>query len=227
MNKPVFKVFLIVTTLLLLSSCVKDIGTNIIATEKNYEEFSTGIIGLSGLCFSKDSSSLMAVSDKNGIYELNFDGTTKRKLDYNGGNDFEAITYNYKTGVYILADETDMTVSVLNNDFTLLQITKVIVEGGISNKGIEGIAYGEDTLYIVNQEEPTVLIKYDLKSNTEKLRKIVTFAINGYNPTFQKNIFGGTQTYEQLGTLALGYNNIVTNTFTASGEFAYRFQNQF
>jgi hypothetical protein len=57
--------------------------------------------------------------------------------------------------------------------------------------------------------------------------KIVTFAQNGYNPTGQKNIFGGTQTYEQLGTLALGYDNIVTNTFTASGEFAYRFQNQF
>ncbi|MDO9152721.1 MAG: hypothetical protein Q7U47_03265, partial [Paludibacter sp.] len=62
----------------LLSSCVKDIGTDITPNEKDYEEFSTNVLGFSGLCFSKDSTSFMAVSDKYGIYELNFDGTTKR-----------------------------------------------------------------------------------------------------------------------------------------------------
>ena len=161
---------------MLLSSCVKDIGTDIKPDEKDYEEFPTAVSGLSGLCFSADSSFLMAVSDKFGIYELNFNGTTKHKLDYNDGNDFEAIAFNYKTKSYLLADETNMTISVLNADRTLTQITKVIVNGGISNKGLEGLTFGEDTLYIANQEAPTVLIKYDLKENAEKLRKTVTFA---------------------------------------------------
>ncbi len=118
----------------------------------------------------------MAVSDKYGIYELNFDGTTKRKLDYNVGNDFEAIAFNYKTKTYILADETNMTVSTLNSDMTLTQITKVIVDGGISNKGLEGLTFCEDTLYICNQEAPTALIKYDLKSKTEISLKTLSFA---------------------------------------------------
>lgn len=155
---------------------MKDIGTDINPTTKDYQEFSTAVSGLSGLCFSKDSTSLMAVSDKFGIYELNFDGTTKRKLDYNGGNDFEAITLNYKTGKYLLADETNMIVLVLNNDMTLTEITKVVVEGGISNKGLEGLTYGKDTLYIANQEAPTATIKYDLLQNIEKWRKTVSFA---------------------------------------------------
>lgn len=161
---------------MLFSSCVKDIGTDIKPKEKDYEEFSTAVLGLSGLCFSKDSSSLLAVSDKYGIYELNLDGTTKRKLDYNGGNDFEAITYNYKSENYVLADETNMTVSTLNSDYTLTQITKITIDGGISNKGLEGTTYGEDTLYICNQEAPTALIKYDLKSKTEISRKTLSFA---------------------------------------------------
>lgn len=162
--------------LLLLFSCVEDKGTYIVPAEKDYEVFSTSITGLSGLCFSKDSSSLMAVSDKTGIYEFNFDGSTKRRLDYNGSNDFEAIAFNYKTGDYYVADETNMTVSVINNDMTLSLITKVIVDGGISNKGIEGLTYGEDTLYITNQEAPTALIKFDLKTKKEVSRKTVRFA---------------------------------------------------
>ncbi len=167
----------LIVVIFLATSCVKDeIYTNV-PIEKDFEEFTTAVMGLSGLCFSEDSTSLMAVSDKYGIYELNFDGTTKRKLDYNGSNDFEAITFNYKTKKYFLADETNMTVSVLNNDMTLTQITKVNIEGGVSNKGIEGLTYGEDTLYIAIQEAPTLIIKYDLKTNTEKSRQTVSFAV--------------------------------------------------
>ena len=165
-----------IAVIFLVTSCVKDdIYTNV-PIEKDYEEFTTSVSGLSGLCFSKDSTSLMAVSDKFRIFELNFDGTTKRKLDYNGSNDFEAIALNYKTRKYYLADETNMTVSVLNDDMTLTQITKVNIEGGVSNKGIEGLTYGEDTLYIANQEAPTLIIKYDLKTNSEKSRQTVNFA---------------------------------------------------
>lgn len=178
--------FLLVIFMLFFTSCVKDEIADFKPIEKEYEEFSTSVYGLSGICFSKDSTTLMAVSDKYGIYELNFDGTTKRRFDYNGGNDFEAITFNYKTGKYYLADETNMTISVLNNDMTITEITKVNVDGGISNKGLEGLTYGEDTLYIANQEAPTAIIKYDLKTNIETWRKTVSFAVNLSDISFDR-----------------------------------------
>jgi uncharacterized protein YjiK len=59
---------------------------------------------------------------------------------------------------------------------SISEITKIIVDGGISNKGIEGLTYGNDTLYAVNQESPTLLIKYSLKSKKEVSRIQVSFA---------------------------------------------------
>ena len=159
------------------SSCVKDVGLNITPTEKDYEEFSTAVVGFSGLCFSKDSTSLLAVSDKYGIYELNFDGTTKRKLNYSGTNDFEAITINKSTDDIYLADEASMSVFLLSKDEqTITESVKLVIEGGIANKGIEGLTYDNDTLYAVNQESPTLLIKYSLISKKEIIRIPVSFA---------------------------------------------------
>jgi len=176
--KIVYSVFAFLSVIVCLNSCVQDPVVIDNPNKKDYTEFSTQVIGLSGLCFSKDSSSLLAVSDKFGIYELNFDGTTKRKLPYDGTNDFEAITINHNSGDIYVADESLMTLLLLSKDEkSLTPVTKIEVSGGVSNKGIEGLTYGLDTLYAVNQELPTDLIKYSLKSKTEVSRIHVTFAI--------------------------------------------------
>ncbi len=176
--KSVYFSLTIFSVLICLNSCVEDPIVTGDPTEKDFEEFNTQVSGLSGLCFSKDSGSLLAVSDKFGIYELNYDGTTKRKLDYSGTNDFEAITINQISGDIYMADEGNMSLYLLSKDEqTIKEITKIVVSGGVSNKGIEGLTYGPDTLYAVNQESPTDLIKYSLKSKTEVTRIHVTFAV--------------------------------------------------
>ncbi len=161
----------------LLGSCVEDIQTDDPSIEKDYMEFSTSIIGFSGVCFSKDKNSLLVASDKLGLYELNFDGSTIRQLKYSGHNDFEGITINPATGTIYVADETNMTLNQLSEDeMSITEISKIIIPNGISNKGIEGVTFGNDTLYAVNQTEPTLLIKYSLVSKKEISRTKVSFA---------------------------------------------------
>ena len=165
------------TLIFLLGSCVKDIQTDDPSIEKDYMEFSTSVVGFSGVCFSKDKSSLLVASDKLGLYELNFDGSTKRQLKYSGHNDFEGITINPATGTIYIADETNMTLNQLSEDeMSISEIAKIVVPNGLSNKGIEGLTYGKDTLYAVNQTEPTLLIKYSLVSKKEISRTKVNFA---------------------------------------------------
>ncbi|MGB4958975.1 MAG: SdiA-regulated domain-containing protein [Saprospiraceae bacterium] len=147
-----------------------------ISTEA-YQVFQTSISGLSGLCFSKNANIFLAVSDKFGIFELNKEGVVVRKLPYPDGNDFEGITINPNTGDVYLADERLLLVYQLSKDEQSVQaVTQVSIPNAVSNKGIEGLSYGRDTLYIVNQESPTLLIKYDLKTNIEVSRVKVEFA---------------------------------------------------
>ncbi len=169
------KIFFLALPVLLLS-CSKS-GNDGPVPEKEYEEFSTLVPGFSGLCFSADKISFYAVSDNSGIYELSKDGTIKRKFPYNGTNDFEAITINHSSGKLYLADESLMNIYLLSADEQSLNLVSHIdVPGGVSNKGIEGLSYGADTLYIANQESPTLLIKYSLSSQSESSRRQVNFA---------------------------------------------------
>ncbi len=157
-------------------SCNKGSDSSVIK-EKGYEEFTTEVVGLSGICFSNDKASLFAVSDKYGIFELNTDGSTKRKFSYNGANDFEAITADPVTGNIYLADEGQMNLLLLSaNEQSVSLVTHITINGGVSNKGIEGLAYGRDTLYAVNQQSPTLLIKYSLGSHMEATRTVLSFA---------------------------------------------------
>jgi uncharacterized protein YjiK len=161
---------------ILFVSCSKS-GNDGPAPEKEYEEFSTLVPGFSGLCFNADKTSFFAVSDNSGIYELYKDGDIKRKLPYTGTNDFEAITINPANGRLYIADESLMNVYLLSTDEqSLTLVSHVSVPGGVSNKGIEGLSYGSDTLYIANQESPTLLIKYSLSSQSESSRRQVNFA---------------------------------------------------
>jgi uncharacterized protein YjiK len=150
--------------LLLLQSCLQDeppYSSDSAEDEVEYKVFDTPVSELSGLCFTKDHSSLLAVSDGGKIFEIALNGTKIRQLPYTGNNDFEGITMNNETGEIFLADETEMTVYKLSaNETAITEVVKINIPDGISNKGIEGIAYHNDLLYIVNQEEPTRMFVY-------------------------------------------------------------------
>jgi len=158
-------VFLIVA--ILLVSC-KDEHEPVVPSY-TYEEFITQVREFSGMCYNQDKTALLAVSDEGEIYEINFDGTTRRKLPYKGNHDFEAITINHATGEIYVADEGNNKIFMLasTTSQTLTEIVNINV-GKVKNNGIEGVSYGADTLFIVNQQNPIMLIKYCLSDKTCK-----------------------------------------------------------
>ncbi|MDR1273525.1 MAG: SdiA-regulated domain-containing protein [Odoribacteraceae bacterium] len=151
-----------------LAGCVEDEVYVPDIREKGYLEYEiAGLPELSGLCYNRDRSAFLAVSDHGGIYEVGFNGALLRQFPYPEGNDFEGITMNRLTGEVYVVDETRMTVFKLAAaGDAATEVVKITVEGAQSNRGLEGIAHGRDTLYIVNQGSPTRLFKYCLTSET-------------------------------------------------------------
>ncbi len=149
----------------------------VITAPEEYVSFQTDVHELSGLCFGPGQTCFYAVSDNGAIYELNLDGTTKRKFAYSGTKDFEAICMNPADGKIYLADEAGMNILLLSADETTVStVVHINVPGGVANKGLEGLAIGSDTMYILNQESPALLIRYAPASNTEAARIPISFA---------------------------------------------------
>jgi uncharacterized protein YjiK len=143
-----------------------------------YKVYNTSISGLSGVYFYQKTGNFLAVSDNTGIFEIDIAGNIIRKFPYSGSNDFEGITINNLTGDIYLADEGLMVIYQLSRDeMSVSKVTDVSISGAIFNKGIEGLSFGNDTLYIVNQESPKLLIKYDLKSKKEISRHKMEYAV--------------------------------------------------
>lgn len=167
--------FSTLVVLVTASGCSKDNGGT--PADKEYELFPTEVPGLSGLCYSAGKNSFYAASDNGSIYEINSDGTTIRNLGLSGNNDFEGICLDAATNKLYVADESLMNVYwLMPNQPVLNPVTHIAVSGGVSNKGIEGLSFGRDTLYIVNQASPTMLIKYSLAGHAETSRINLDFA---------------------------------------------------
>lgn len=145
-------------------------------TEKDFEVFTTGISEFSGLCQGKTADTFLAISDKRGIFEINKEGNILRKLPLSENIDFEAITINPVNNDIYLADEGNMRIFKLSEDErSLLPVTEIHIIGGVVNKGLEGVAYGNGVLYIVNQESPSILIKYEINSGKETDRIAINY----------------------------------------------------
>ena len=154
-----------------------DSGKEINAESLDYTYSPTTIAGLSGICPGKKPNTFLVVSDKTGIYEINSDGVILRTFGASANQDLEGICINPANNQVYVADETQMRIyRISDDDNSLIKILDIVVQGGVVNKGIEGIAFGKDTLYIVNQESPTLLIKYSLVSGKEVESKNLSFA---------------------------------------------------
>jgi uncharacterized protein YjiK len=149
--------------------------TIIVDNEKDLEVFETGLKGLSGICFNADSTAFVAVCDNGRVYTLSFQGKIIYDHPFVGSNDFEGVCYDSTKKMYIVTDEANNTIFYLNNT-KLEKITQFDIPNAVYNKGIEGISYYNDILYAVNQESPTLLITYNLKTNNEIARKTLSFA---------------------------------------------------
>jgi uncharacterized protein YjiK len=151
-----------------LAGCVEDEVYVPDINEKGYLEYEVpGVPELSGLSYNRDRTGFLAVSDHGTVHEIGFNGVQSRQFPYEQGNDFEGVTVNRLTGEIYVVDEARMTVFRLSAaGDAVTEVVKITVEGALNNRGLEGIAYGRDTLYIVNQGSPTRLFKYCLTSGT-------------------------------------------------------------
>jgi len=167
----------VVALLLLFISCGKR-QYGIEQPDSTYTVADTPVSGLSGICFNAAKTGFYAVSDKTGIYEHTVTGTLVRRLPYEGGRDLEAVSLHPLTHKLILADESLMDILQLtDSENGLLTLAHIDITGGVSNKGLEGLSCGPDTMYIVNQASPCLLIKYVLSTGEEAARIPISFAV--------------------------------------------------
>lgn len=128
-------------------------------------QYPTKIKGFSGLIFDKNKENFYAVSDYGKIYLIDKQGHILQTL-YKKGGDLEGITLDPSNQDIYVVDEQKMKVLKLNiEDKKLDTFLKIKVPNLKRNKGLEAIAYGQDTLYIGNQFAPKRLFKYAVKTH--------------------------------------------------------------
>lgn len=148
---------------LLSVACVEDdISPNAPRPAGRYDVFQTEVPGLSGLCLNAAGDGLVAVSDKGGVYELDFDGTTRRVL-CDSSHDFEAVTSD-GSGAYYIAEEGENAIYRLSGGRLELVAEVDVPGGGVANKGLEGICWCGESLLVANQAQPTLILRYSLLS---------------------------------------------------------------
>jgi uncharacterized protein YjiK len=130
--------------------------------EKGDSVFNLTVREPSGLAFSVSKDALYVVSDKNGkIYKISLKGEEIEKLPFQG-NDLEGIDVDKNNGEIWVAEERKQHILHLSSKGELInKITDIHVDTR-NNSGFEGIAKNGDTLYILIEKDPGILIKYDI-----------------------------------------------------------------
>ncbi len=118
----------------------------------------------SDLCYGFSGNSLFTVDDNSGkIFELDLKGNLVKTFPYSFG-DLEGICIDEKTkNIYISEERSRFIIRLDQNGAPLDTIrgTKSGVPADDENHGFEGITLHGDTLYIVNQENPGMYLKYN------------------------------------------------------------------
>jgi len=142
----------------------------------SFEFFQTSIVEPSDLSISFTGNSLFVVCDNGRVYEIGFDGATIRQLHFsratnpNTANplderlDLEGITIDPINRHIFVANERSLRISKLDEDghyISSFVIPNTVLSPADVNDGVEGISLHNDTFFIVNQRNPTVLITYD------------------------------------------------------------------
>jgi uncharacterized protein YjiK len=140
----------------------------------------------SGLAFSKSKDALYIVSDNNGkIYKISFTGEVIEKLPFQG-KDLEGIDVDKTNGDIWVVEERKQHIMHLSSRGELIEkITDVHVDTK-NNSGLEGIAKNGDTLYLLIEKDPGMLIKYNIKSrlwNKHRLEFAKDFSGIDYDTT--------------------------------------------
>lgn len=146
-----------------LPNISKDVPECSIAEFTNWQTHfaDSDVIGdFSGLCFNKDHTGFIGVSNYNGrLYNINFDGTREAKEFLRTGKDFEGVTLDPRTGIYYICEEGGNFIWKAEEvDGTYVASRVKWVEGAGGDGGLEGITYHDGYLYVANQSPATIYI---------------------------------------------------------------------
>lgn len=167
-TKQISNPFYLVLLLLFLQSSRAQVALedSFASTSDEINRYPTKIDGFSGLIFDETGEGFYAVSDYGRIVRIDFQGKIIENL-YKKGGDLEGITLDPQSSTLYVVDEKKMRVLRLNRaEKKLESVLKIKIPNLKRNKGLEAIAYGQDTLYIGNQFSPKRLFKYALKTQT-------------------------------------------------------------
>lgn len=132
-------------------------------TISSYETFQTEVGELSSLCLNQKKDGLYAVGDEGDVFEIGFEGKTRKTLMKKGGRDWEGVDCHGSD--ILLIEETESEIYKLS-DGRLSKVAKIdIPGGGVSGKGPEGIMCVRDTVYVGNQAQPTRIVRYSIASD--------------------------------------------------------------
>jgi uncharacterized protein YjiK len=121
----------------------------------------------SGLALSVKKDALYTVSDYTGkIYRMSFTGAILNELPFIG-SDMEGIEIDKTNGDIYTVEEGLQRIDHLSPQGILIDnITSVEIATEDPDIGFEGIAKNADTLYILFEKNPGLLIKYHIPSKT-------------------------------------------------------------
>ncbi len=125
--------------------------------------FNLSIIEPSDLTFTVGKNTFLTVSDNTGkVYEISRSGDLISTLDFTG-IDLEGICVDTLTGdVYVAQERLSQIVHLSPTGVIKETLTLTGYITADANSNFEGVSKNGDTLYIVKEKNPGLLIKYNL-----------------------------------------------------------------
>lgn len=152
--------------MILCWSCVRDEVA--IPDDTNHEVARDSVFDLtipepSDLTFTASGNSFYTVSDNTGrIYEISKKGDVLNTIDF-VGSDLEGICIDKANGDLFVAEEKKSQIVQLSSSGVLKQtLTLSNYLPTDANSSFEGLSKNGDTLYIVKEKNPGLLIKFNL-----------------------------------------------------------------
>jgi uncharacterized protein YjiK len=166
-----------------LSACVRDDvykpndpdGNDTIARDS---AFSMTVLEPSDLTFTPSGNTFYTVSDNTGkVYEISKKGVTIKSLDF-VGNDLEGVCIDKVNGDIYVAEERLSQIDQLSSSGVVKHTLKL---SGYTpadvNSNFEGVSKNGDTLYIIKEKNPGLLIKFHLVTKIWS-SKTLSFALD-------------------------------------------------
>lgn len=125
-----------------------------------YESYATEVGELSSLCLNQKKDGLYAVGDEGEVFEIGFDGKTRKVLLKKDGHDWEGVDCHGTD--LLLMEETESSIYRFSGSKLSLVAEIDVPGGGVSGKGPEGIMCVNGMVYVGNQAQPTRIVKYDM-----------------------------------------------------------------